>query len=243
MTAAVAIFVKTPGFSPVKTRLAARIGVTCAEHFYRMAIRAIAEVVAGVPGLAPYWAVAEQRAVKDPMWREFHTVAQGPGSLGVRLDRVCRELQASHGRVLMVGADAPQLTAALLLDAMAALDDPSTPFVLGRASDGGFWLFGTRRDVPAAVWNSPAYSSATTCDQLVAALSPLGDIAPLPRLTDVDHCDDLLALSAALHALERPLPAQLALREWLSRPPATKAAARTMTTTSDAGSASKTQRD
>lgn len=216
MTTALAIFVKTPGLSPIKTRLAAGIGAEQAEQFYALAASAVAAVArAAMPLIEPYWAVAESEAESHPCWKDLPTLSQGDGGLGTRLHRVCSTLQKRHGRVLLVGADCPQLCVDLLHDAVRALDAPLNPFALGRASDGGFWLFGTRVPVSLSVWQQPAYSTADTADQLIAALRPCGKPAFLPTLSDVDRVDDLGSLDRALHALHAPLPEQQALHNWL----------------------------
>lgn len=217
MSTALAIFVKTPGHSPVKTRLAASIGSARAEQFHRLAAAAVAAVArAAIPVISPCWAVAEPAACSDPLWRELPVIGQGDGELGSRLDHVCRQLQERHGRVLLIGADAPQISVRLLHAAVAALDDPPTPYVLGCANDGGFWLFGTRRPVPAQVWLTPRYSSPSTADQLIDALAPAA-IAYLPTLVDVDDGADLSSLVSALNALERPLSEQAKLLAWLRK--------------------------
>ncbi|MDQ6646372.1 MAG: DUF2064 domain-containing protein [Pseudomonadota bacterium] len=216
MSAALAIFVKTPGYSPIKTRLAASIGQPCAEHFHRLAAAAVAAVArAATPAVAPCWAIAEHEAAADPLWSGWPTVWQGDGDLGARLHHVCAQLQERHGRVVMIGADAPQITVNLLHRAIDALDDVDTPFVLGRAHDGGFWLFGTRQPVEESAWLAPRYSSIDTANMLVDALSPAGAIASLPKLNDVDDGDDLLSLVTALKALDDPLPEQGTLLQWL----------------------------
>ena len=216
MSAALAIFVKTPGLSPIKTRLAATIGAADAKRFHLLAAKAVAEVAkATQPDVVPHWAVAEAKGMESPLWRDFPRVWQGQGELGPRLHCVCSRLLASHDGVLLVGADAPQITAVLLRQALAALANPTTPFVLGCASDGGFWLFGTRKPIPAAAWHEPHYSCAATANELAAALAPLGLIATLPTLTDVDTGQDLVVLTTALAALADPVPAQQILREWL----------------------------
>ena len=51
-------------------------------------------------------------------------------------------------RAVLIGADAPQLTADDLRTAATALDTHAA--TLGPSSDGGFWLFGSREQVPAA---------------------------------------------------------------------------------------------
>jgi len=219
MRAALAIFVKTPGFSPIKTRLAQTIGDAAAVEFHRRACAAAAAVAqtaqrAGLP-IVPYWAVAERAALGHAEWNGLPTLWQGDGDLGARLDAVSTVLQTRYGIVLLIGADAPQLSVALLGEALAALDDPATPFVLGPAADGGFWLFGARVPVPAQIWLSIRYSQPHTAAELSAALTALGGIAYLPVLNDVDSAADLSALRAALAALPEPLPEQQALIAWL----------------------------
>jgi rSAM/selenodomain-associated transferase 1 len=217
MSTALAIFVKTPEYSPIKTRLAAGIGAEQAVRFHALAAAAVAAVAkAATPDITPYWAVAEPEALEHPLWADLPTVWQGRGGLGARLDSICAQLQERHGRVLLIGADAPQLTVELLRSALSALDDPHTPLVLGPAGDGGFWLFGTRVAIPARAWRAPRYSSADTIADLRQALAPLGNIAVLPMLNDVDTPDDLLQLAQALDALPALLPAQQALRDWLA---------------------------
>lgn len=216
MTAALAIFVKTPGLSPVKTRLAAALGADDATRFYRLAAAATAAVAQSCrPALTPYWAIAEAGPAAAAAWRGFAQLEQGEGDLGQRLDQVYATLQARHGRVLLIGADAPQLTPAMLRAARAALDGADTPFVLGGASDGGFWLFGGRVPIPKTVWCAVRYSQAGTASELRTLLADHGGVANLPMLTDVDTAASLPALAHALTTLPDPLPAQRALQDWL----------------------------
>ena len=223
MSAALAIFVKTPGFSPIKTRLARTLGDAAAIEFHRRACAAVAAVaqtaiLAGLPLLA-YWAVAERAALECAEWSGLPRLWQGAGDLGERLDAVHTELQSRHGTSLLIGADAPQLSVALLAQALAALGNPATPFVLGPAADGGFWLFGSRAPVPAHLWHSIRYSQPHTAVELDAALTALGGIAYLPVLADVDTAADLITLRAALAALAEPLPQQRSLAIWLDELP------------------------
>lgn len=216
MTAALAIFVKTPGLSPVKTRLAAGIGAPAALRFHQLAAAATAEVArACEPWLTPYWAIAEVGSAAVAAWPDFAPLHQGQGDLGERLHTVYTDLQARHGHVLLIGADAPQLTSDLLQRALTRLDDPQSPFVIGDASDGGFWLFGGRAAIPREVWTSVRYSQAQTASDLRQHLLPHGAVGSVGHLTDVDNVEDLPALRDALDILSKPLPAQQALRQWL----------------------------
>ncbi|MEO8993767.1 MAG: TIGR04282 family arsenosugar biosynthesis glycosyltransferase [Rhodanobacter sp.] len=215
MKSALAIFVKTPKFSPVKTRLAATLGTTDALTFYTLACAATAAVARGCPSLAPYWAVAEAEPEAHAAWPDFPRIGQGEGGLGARMGHVYAELQARHGQVLLIGADAPQLTTALLECARATLDDATHPFALGLAADGGFWLFGGSRPIPQSVWIDVRYSQPDTAAQLRSALASLGSVITLPELSDVDVEADLPALAESLDALSNPLPAQRELAAWL----------------------------
>ena len=221
---ALAIFVKTPGLTPVKTRLARDIGATAATEFHVRAARCVAAVArAAMPDVQPYWAVAEQPGVRDPLWAGFPSVWQGEGELGSRLHEVYSRLLQRHGSVLLIGADAPQVTPGLLSGAGRTLHQDA-PFTIGPARDGGFWLFGGRLPVPERVWRGIAYSTEETGAQLLAALRPSA-VRTCPVLSDADRLDDLPGVLAALSELADPLPEQTNLALWLSqliRAPATQ---------------------
>ncbi|MGH8148191.1 MAG: TIGR04282 family arsenosugar biosynthesis glycosyltransferase [Rhodanobacteraceae bacterium] len=226
MTTALAIFVKTPGHSPIKTRLAATIGARSAIEFHRLAAQAVAEVAqATCDGmLACQWAVAENAALEDPLWQGLPRVGQGEGNLGARLHYVYARLRTTHERVLLLGADTPQITPELLLCAIDALERGDVPFVLGPARDGGFWLFGGRAPIARESWCNVGYSRSDTAAQLRKALHMRDGLAVLPILTDVDSASDLAVLADALSALPAPTPAQRALMRWLQGAGNTKAA-------------------
>ncbi len=212
----IAIFVKTPGVSPIKTRLAATIGREAAEAFHCLAATAVAEVATDprltLAGVKTYWAVAENEALDAPMWRDLPRIAQGEGDLGARMRRVYDTMRAEHGAALLLGADAPQLQTEDLLAACAALR--AHDYALGPSADGGFWTFGGRIAASDAAWTRTPWSQSDTHARFVAALH--GEIAALRALRDVDAIEDLLALRPTLEALTEPTPAQRALVEWLS---------------------------
>jgi glycosyltransferase A (GT-A) superfamily protein (DUF2064 family) len=192
---AIAVFVKTIGRSPVKTRLAETVGLDCATEFYRRSIAATHAVVQRArlsAPLEPYWAVAEAEAIHDPTWRSFPTIPQGEGTLGDRLDHVYRTLLRRHLFVILIGADAPLLSPELIASAakaMTAFAEP--PFVICRSSDGGYSLFAGRVAIPSDVWRAVPYSSLRTAEVFVAQLQQLGDIVEVPSVDDIDMFSDL----------------------------------------------------
>ena len=222
MRIGIGIFVKTPGHSPLKTRLAAGIGSAAAERFHMLGARAVAAVVREaqqlVPGIAPHWAVAEPAALDADCWNDFPRIAQGDGDLGQRMGRVCDALLDRFDAALLLGADTPQIESADLAAAADAL--PAHPHVLGPSADGGFWLFATRGEVPPAAWNSTPWSQADTADRFCDAVAGMADATAMPRLRrlrDVDTADDLPPLLSALDGLAAPLPEQVTLARWMRR--------------------------
>ena len=186
MSTAIAIFVKTPSLSPVKTRLAAGIGSESAQEFYRMSLDAVKETVKAVKAIA-YWAVAEEKGLTDPLWLGFPALYTGEGGLGERQHYIYQTLLDNYGRVLLIGADAPQISKDTLEQAEIALD--TNDFVIGPARDGGYYLFGGRVSTEQKIWTSVPWSTSMTRERLESALS--SKPGHLPLLTDVDTEDDL----------------------------------------------------
>ncbi|MEM7810787.1 MAG: DUF2064 domain-containing protein [Planctomycetota bacterium] len=184
-----AIFVKTPGLSPLKTRLAADVGRETADRFYELSLRAVAAVAAAARDrgtLAPYWAVAEDAALDDDRWAEFETLSQGEGELGERIDTVYRRLLSRHRAAVLVGADMPHLPLETLSRFAAMADGGETEFAMLPADDGGFVLFAGTREIPTDVWRDVPYSVTTTADRLLDELGPLGRTYTEHPAFDVD---------------------------------------------------------
>ena len=216
---ALAIFVKTPGLSPTKTRLAARLGSSQAEEFYFHSIACTREYVSAAckqdPRICPYWAVAEDGA--SHLWSGFPIVNQGSGHLGSRLSRVYNQLLGSHSWVFFIGADSPHLAPELLVAAMQDTQTNHADFVLGPTDDGGFYVFGGSQPVSAAVWEHVPYSTSDTAHKLKHAVEKLGRLAELPKSFDVDEIEDLARLKSELRRRRSLLPGQKILLDWLER--------------------------
>ena len=215
-TAAIAVFVKTPGLSAVKTRLAASVGREVAEEFHILAVQATQAVIQKAVSLskAPitaYWAIAEREALNHASWNSFKNIFQGCGPLGERLANVYTELLTKHGIVLLIGADSPQLSPKTLVRASL-----SKKFVMGRAEDGGFYLFGGRTPISKEIWLKVSYSAASTADELASGIESLGHLEELASLRDVDTIEDLRAL-AKCKSTEALLPEQQKLLSWIKQ--------------------------
>jgi rSAM/selenodomain-associated transferase 1 len=215
-TTAIAVFVKTPGLSPVKTRLAASIGSTAAEQFYKLCTEAIQETLQSLaesPEIDVFWAVGEEDGLCHRMWQGFETIYTGEGDLGARQHHVYQRLLSKYPQVILIGADSPQLSATHLNSAIEALQSHS--FALGRAEDGGYYLFAGSAALGVDIWTNVTYSCADTASQLLSQLP--SQAAMLETLTDVDTIDDLRRLESELKRLSPTGKSQKRLLDFILR--------------------------
>lgn len=190
MKVAIAIFVKTPGISPLKTRLAASIGKEKAEDFYRLSLQAITSTLKKVD-ITPYFAVGEIEGLNDTLWNDFDKLHTGDGNLGDRQNHVYKTLLKKYDAVILIGADAPQLSQSLINEAISELQ--SHDFVIGPAHDGGYYLLAGRKAIGSHVWADTPWSHDNTREILVSKLISKADrqVHQLKALTDVDVQSDL----------------------------------------------------
>lgn len=223
MSGAIAVFVKTPGISPVKTRLASKLGQEAAEAFHLASSRSVCSITQSLSQQADikgYYAVAEESALKHSYWEDLPCLWQGEGGLGERMAHIYQTLLAEHDFVILVGADIPQMTAVELLAASAWLPhEEQARLVFAPSIDGGFWAFGGNCNIPQATWTDVIYSEVDTGAQFFNKIEKLGDIKTLSSLRDVDEVSDLLPLRDALLNLTEPLPEQDKLIQFLDALP------------------------
>ncbi len=217
MTGALAIFVKTPGLSPVKTRLAADIGVDKAEQFYLYSVKCLEELAHNVTqetqgDLVPYWAVGEENGLKHQLWQNLDRLWTEDGGLGERLDHVYATLLKKHDHVILIGTDSPQLSSWCIIEVHDHLRKRAG-HIIGPAEDGGYYLYGGHTPLPRDLWLSVPYSVSETCSIFVEKLLPHGKTRYLPKSFDVDISEDFKKLLACAHDMTGH--AQVMLMKWL----------------------------
>lgn len=213
---AIAVFVKTPGLSAVKTRLAADLGTASAEQFYRLSLKAVEKTLEQAEQSLPvtaYWVVAEAEALCHPLWQQFKTLYTGPGDLGDRQHHIYQTLLGNYDQVILMGADSPQLATVQLQQTLTALE--SHNFVMGLAEDGGYYLFAGREPIDSKIWRSVTYSCADTAQQLLSKLSSQATI--IDRLRDLDRVADLAGLKQQLIALPQRSEEQEQVLQWIEK--------------------------
>lgn len=192
------IMVKEPHPGRVKTRLGRDIGMTAAAWWFRHQSGELIRRLGRDPRWQTVLAVSpDHEGVASRVWpRHLPRWPQGAGDLGDRMGRIFR--CAPKGPVVIIGADIPGITPALIARAFAALGDHDAVF--GPAPDGGYWLVGLKRSarpVPPRIFDGVRWSSATALEDTRASLGK-AKIAYIDTLHDVDRGADLCVAPAEL---------------------------------------------
>ena len=185
------VIAKAPVPGRCKTRLSPPCTPEEAADLATAALRDTLEAVAASRALRKV--VALDGETGDWLPSGFELIPQRGGGLDERLAAAFVDVAAS---ALLVGMDTPQVTAALLNDALAALEDSDA--ALGPTFDGGFWAVGLKRPLAAAFLGVPMSTTDTGSAQR-RRLEGLGmQVASLPLMRDVDCISD--ATDVATHA-------------------------------------------
>ncbi|MCB1178495.1 MAG: DUF2064 domain-containing protein [Leptospiraceae bacterium] len=196
MKIAFAFFVKTPGKSPIKTRLSKTIGKEKAEKIFIEFIKNIEELKEKVLMINNeidfYWAVGENEELNNPLWTSFPTIWTGNGGLGARMQKVYNELLENYKIVFLCGSDSPGFEPSIFLKAIQKLKSNEIKLIFIPANDGGFCAIGGKEKLSENVWLDTEYSNNDTLKNFIKNISlPENQIYFLPELIDVDTIEDL----------------------------------------------------
>lgn len=203
------IFTRFPTPGRAKTRLAAAIGAEAAARWQRRLTETTLATARTFLAANPEQGACEICFTGAPLaafraWLgpDLRYRRQVSGDLGRRLGRAIVQAAAGGGRrqpadepkgLLVIGADAPDLTVQHLEQASAALQNHD--LVLGPAHDGGYYLLGLRRPQPE-LFQGIAWGGGQVLAQTRASARRLGlRVALLPPLADIDRPDDLPQLA------------------------------------------------
>lgn len=194
------IFVKTPGISKVKTRLAKTIGEPFALEFYQRSLDCLSAMIKELStehqNVTPFWAIAEETQENHHQWKDFAVVPQENGDLGERLDSIYQHAQKQNQWAIFIGSDSPHMPKRLLSKAINSIHNSQDKnFLLGKTTDGGFYLFASKFPFTRENWKTPTYSISETSKQLIQEFSKLSDHIELDSFFDVDEFEDLIRFS------------------------------------------------
>jgi rSAM/selenodomain-associated transferase 1 len=212
----VLVVAKAPVAGRSKTRLGADVGMDAAAELAAASLLDVLDASTSAVGAGRCHLALSGELADGVRAAELETALAGwtvrpqvDGDLGRRLAHA--HVGVGPGPVVQVGMDTPQLTAALLREVLAGLEDHEA--VLAPATDGGWWALALRDPARAAVLERVPMSTPTTYDDTRAALEADGlRVTDAPGLTDVDTADDAAEVAGTA-------PASRFAQEWLLRQP------------------------
>lgn len=192
MTRSVLIFAKPPLIGLSKTRLARTLGKAEARRIARMTMAKTVREAGGTNRWNTVLYTTPDKYLRHGfggLWpAHLERRSQGAGGLTARLEKGLAD--APRGPVLFIGADAPDISRALIWQAFQALRTKTAVF--GPATDGGFWLFGMNKG-PRTIspfGNGVRWSGPHAMADVRANLGAGARIAELPTLIDIDEAAD-----------------------------------------------------
>jgi len=168
------VFAKLPEPGRVKTRLLSLLTPKQAAEVHRACIADTIAKMTIVPGCRKWLRVAAspERAQEFGRALELNTRwrvgIQRGRDLGTRLEEAFQSaFRSGFQRVMVVGTDTPWMESNLVLRAFQMMRTADT--VIGPTADGGYYLIGARRFIPAMFRNIP-WGTRHVLDQTLAAI-------------------------------------------------------------------------
>lgn len=191
------IFARRPHFGVGKRRLAVQVGELAAWRFQRFAVAALIHRFSRDPRWTTWVSATPDRSTR---WvRPARPIAQGPGDLGERLQRLTRTLKP--GALVVIGSDAPQVSRDDVAAAFRTLGRVDAVF--GPSPDGGYWLVGLGPKARLArPFDNVRWSTEQALSDTVANLGHLR-VGYLRELEDVDDAAGLRRLGSGAAAGRR----------------------------------------
>lgn len=188
---ALIIFIRNPEKGKVKTRLAKDLGVDQAFEVYLSLLEHTRQVATKVQ--ARRMLFYSHFIDFNDEWDEtlFEKYLQQGDDLGARMNHAFETaLKDKPDSAVIIGSDCPQLDESIIEQAFAALNEFS--YVLGPATDGGYYLLGMNAPSPF-LFEEMAWSTSDVATQtkIRIARSEQGYYT-LPELSDIDELDDWL---------------------------------------------------
>lgn len=191
----IAIFTRWPEAGKTKTRMIPALGAEGAAELQRAMTEHVVDCAPGRMDVELRFAGGDTKRMRRWLGPIYRYTPQGPGDLGERMGRAFEEnVRRGYDKILVVGADCPEIDATVSQRASDALRDHD--LVLGPAHDGGYYLIGLRANAVqskmTALFRGVAWGGAEVLAQTIANAEALGlRYALLESLHDVDRPEDL----------------------------------------------------
>ena len=197
MKKALIIFVRNPEKGKVKTRLAATMGAEKALAIYIELLAHTRAITTAVH--AAKFVYYADKIEQDDLWNGAAVVKklQGNYDLGGKMKEAFSVLfEAGFEKVMIIGSDCLELSTLIIEQAFDLLDEKEV--VIGPASDGGYYLLGMKKLLPA-IFENKQWSTDVVLQQTIADIQKEHiSYHELITLTDIDTEEDWIKTKTAL---------------------------------------------
>src|SRR5258705_5977330 len=195
---ALAVMAKAPIAGSVKTRLLPYLSAAEAGELARSLLLDQLSHLRAIETVDLYVAFTplhEEALMKQLVPAPFQLFLQSEGDLGARMQNVFAQLFGKgHQAIVLIGADLMPVPLEYFGQAYDYLDGPEPRVVLGPSRDGGYYLVGLNRPMPA-MFENMTWSHDQVFTQTVIKLADLDiETRQLPIWFDIDTPDDLQIL-------------------------------------------------
>ncbi len=211
------VFTRFPDPGKTKTRLIPELGAKGAARLQRQMtehIIATAAMVSNRLGLTIEVRHEGGNAglLQEWLGPQFSYRPQGPGDLGRRMERAFEAaFRDSKGATVIVGSDIPGISPDIIQQAFEGLQ--KNDLVLGPALDGGYYLIGMKKTIPAETYprlfDGINWGTGEVLSQTLQTARESGlRFVLLESLADVDRPVDLHIWQEVKKTAAKPSPAQ-----------------------------------
>lgn len=133
--------------------------------------------------------------------REIFAYAEGfflqkGGDLGEKMkNAISTVIDLKYDNCILIGSDIPEITGEYIDMAFEILEKTENDIVITPTSDHGYCLIGMKK-VWGSIFDGKVYGSGEVCEDACDAAREEGKkVAVLPKMRDVDTCEDIVMLN------------------------------------------------
>ena len=181
------IFTRNPELGKVKKRLAAKTGEKAALDIYKFLLKHTAEVTRELSTDKEVY--YSERIPTEDLWDQTYSKKVQKGEdLGERMKNAFQQgFEAGYSNIIIIGSDLYDLNHSDLIRAFQALEKSS--YVIGPATDGGYYLLGMKSFNPD-LFKNKSWSTASVFEDTVKDMDA-NNLTVLEKRNDIDHFEDL----------------------------------------------------
>ena len=190
---ALIIFTRNPELGKVKTRLAKSVGDESALKIYEFLLKHTVEITEKLN--VDKYVFYSENIHRDDIWNPdiFRKKMQNGTDLGERMKNAFSELFGmGYEKVIIVGSDIYELQQKDIENAYEALQ--TSPFVIGPAIDGGYYLLGMK-ELNSEIFQNKNWGTNSVLEDTLNDLKNKKYIL-LEEMNDVDYYEDIKNVDA-----------------------------------------------